>query len=300
MYALVDPRSLRNAADVRKELSLPTYGRGDNLARLEKVYRTVLAPDVPSYEVHKSQPVEFDEWCYTEGLSCFIAQTQSMEINAQLLVEASRWGDSPKDYCSEIADGIGDKWEPIPSKTGVNGAKVFFPPGGNILWIVNNDNVMRAFNEDSRWMLKPHPISTEPDINHIKRMYGSTHLYDAKCSGMEILRQADTVGFTTASELGLVAMMMGKNTEDFSLYEYEAWGQYHSFYLAVRLADEPPIMVLNRLINCPWSGIVPLDTPDTSAASRFSAFKDKTVALRTKHSRLVRHVKPRPQPKGAS
>ena len=291
----VFPNSQKTAQKIRKEHDLPRDGRkvGVNLARLEKVFREVLAPDMPSYDVNCGQGADFDEWTYTEGLGCFLALTQSIEINARLTLQASQWpGDIRVDYAAALRDGLADKWD-LPAQDIEEGVKVFFPPGNNLGWIINTDNVLRAFYMDKSWRLKPHPITSDEDVRQAKLAFGATRIYNRDCSGMGLLRAADTVGYTTTSELGIVAKILGKPTVDFTKFEFEGHGRYHAIYLALRQEIEPSV-VLNRLVNCPWSGLTPLNTPSEEARRRFEAYKKETVALRSQCAPLTRESR-RPQ-----
>ena len=197
------------AGEVRKAHRLPVDGRRAlaNLSRLEEVYRKALSPDVPSYDVSCTQGVDFDEWLYTEGLGCFIGFTQSVEINARLLLAASEWaGEHRVDHAAAIRAGLRDKWA-LAAMEIDRGLKVFFPPGNNIGWIINTDNVLRAFRLDSSWRLKPHPVTTDEDVHQAKLAFGATRVCDRDTSGMALLRAAGEVGYTVASEMGLVAMI---------------------------------------------------------------------------------------------
>ena len=86
--------SSKMAGQVRREQRLPKDGRNaySNIKRLEEVFRDSLYPNIPTFDVGSVQGVNFDEWLYTEGLECFMAFTQSVEINARLLKEAAVWG----------------------------------------------------------------------------------------------------------------------------------------------------------------------------------------------------------------
>lgn len=291
------------AAQVIKEEKLPDYNRDDNgdMTRMEAVLRKAMAPDAPTYDVYSGQGADFDEWCYTEGMGCLIAQTQSIEINARLMIEAAGYDDGPpEDRVTPLLERLDDKWKLRPLGESARGHNVLFPPGGNAIWIMNTDNVRRAFAEDSTWMVKPHPVTTQPDIREMKLTFGVTRLYDPNCSGLALLRDAERVGYTTASELGMVAMMLGKPTVDFSSFRYECLGRYHAFYLALR--HYPQLLaadVLNRILACPWSGVVPLTTESQEANARFGSFKTKSVEIREHYRPLVPHIPavPRPSPK---
>ena len=288
---------MERPSDVRRQLNLLHDGRAalPDLDRLAQVFSDVLHPNIPAYDVYSVQPIDFDEWTYCEALNCFMAFTQSVEINARVALSAATWaGTIDHDYVADLASALTDKWELAPFSGDATGNKVFFPPGNNIGWITDVNMVRRAFREDRSWRLKPHPISSADELREMKRAFGKSRMFHHQSSGMDMLRQAGKVGYTTASELGLVGMILGKPTIDFSLYDMEGWGRLHSFYHAIKTTAEPAGYTINRLINCPWSGILPLSMGSDEARERLGAYKRKTLELRD-HYRPVT-VYPLPHP----
>ena len=305
---------------VRDQGDLPIDGRDTerNVERLTRVLQECLEPDIATYDVDSVQGIDFDEWTYTEGLGCFMVFTQSVEINARLMREVAQESAENQALVTHIADILPDKWhnfqtrgarhslnlsersveveaeEPLPLEE--TGKKVFFAPGSNLRWIVSVDNLMREFDADEDWRLKPHPITTDFDMSDMKRSIGLSRLYRRQLSGMQVLRASHTIGYTTASELGLVGMALKKPVVDFTSYRAEAIGRYHSIYKAIRDHEQlynAPRKVLGRILACPWSGIVPVDTPTDQAAERFRLYKAKTIELRDTFSPMVQRL---PQP----
>jgi hypothetical protein len=278
------------AREVRQQQGLPEDGRSalEPLERLERVLRQVFAPDVPTYDVDSIQAACFDEWCYTEGLGCLMVFTQSVEINARLMLAAA--------VESEGGGGegavagmrlLGDKWRLKPGGD-AQGRRVFFAPGANRAYTVDLDRVQRAFAEDSSWVLKPHPVTSDDDVHAAKMRHGVTRLCDGQSSGMALLRTCSGVGYTTGSEMGLVGMLLGLDAVDFTLWRREHVGRYHPLYFALRRSGLHAAELLDRVTTCPWSGIVPLATPDEEAAERFRAYKARSLQLRDEHAPLVR------------
>ena len=299
----VEKPALMSALEVRKQENLPADGRQafKKLERLEEVLRRVMHPDVPTFDVNSVQLADFDEWTYTEGMGFLLAFTQSVEINARLALAAAQWdGEIQTDYAAAIADHLADKWQLEPTDAAiVQGRSVFFPPGANLGWIINKDNVLRAFAEDSAWILKPHPVTSAEDIRAAKQAFGITRILRSDSSGMGALRVAGKVGYTTASEMGLVAMLRGTPTQDFTLYEFEHRGRYHPFYFAVRRTPRPPRDVLNRIFNCPWSGAVHLSLDSGESERRLRLYKERSLDYRERFSPLLARIqinKPVPQP----
>ena len=286
----VDPGAKMSARQVRRQEKLPQDGRkaSGRLERLERVLREKMLPDVPSFDVNSVQRADFNEWTYTEGLGFLLVSTQSVEINARLIEEAAAWAGPPEvDYAGQIASSLSDKWR-LDAGNGLSvGSKVFFPPGANFGWIVNTDNVLRAFGLDPAWLLKPHPVTSDDDVREAKRAFGVTRILHRDSSGMKALRSAEAVGYTTTSEMGLVAMAAGKPVVDFTRFEFEHRGRYHPFYRAIRQSSEDPSVVLNRILNCPWSGAVHLDMDNEEAGKRFQLYKEKSLELRASFRPLV-------------
>ena len=281
-----------NAECIRRQLDLPGDGRGamENLRRLEKAFQDSMAPDIPSYDVDSVQSPDFDEWIYTEGLNCFMAFTQSVEVNARILDEASRW-DGPRrvPYAENLAKSIGDKWSGLREPGLIpEDVRVFFAPGGNLFHAVNWDNVLRSICTDARWMIKPHPITQDDALRELKLRHGVTRILDKSWSGMQILRRASHAGYVTSSEMGIVAMLLGKPVTDFTLFEREQAGRYSGFYLALEKSEEAPGTVLDRIMSCPWSGIVPLSLETREASERFLEYKEKTLEIRRACKPMVR------------
>lgn len=273
---------MKTAADVRTEDGLPSDGRNalPGLTRIEAIFREITAPVGAVYDLQITRTVSDPVgWSYTEGLGLFQARTQCAEVNLHLALMAAAW-DGPLDHDHQaVAVGMTDKWEPDRGAKFQHSAKVWFPPGDNLAAFVNHDNVLRAFSTDERWMLKPHPTVSRETVDEARRRFGVDRVYDPKASGVALLREAETVGFTTASELGLVAMALGKETVDFTMFEFETWGVYSELYRAIRENDRPAMETLNRIVNCPWSGYLPLDTPDDEARERLGAFREKASEM---------------------
>lgn len=65
---LIDKETIKRAKQVQQECNLPVNNRLQEFTRLEELFREVMAPDVPSYDVGAIQPINFTEWLYTEGI----------------------------------------------------------------------------------------------------------------------------------------------------------------------------------------------------------------------------------------
>ena len=292
------------AEEVLKQEKLPRRNRQrDEFKALEQVYRNIMAPDIPAYDVTSVQSAHFDEWIYTEGLGCFLCFTQSVEINARLALAAVEDGGASAAGIenTHLQSHLVDKWTLLGrarTDEDFSDKKVFFPPGSNLKWIINLDVLMRVFDEDPQWLIKPHPVTHDNDVADYGRTFGVTRVLDKMIPAMPILQNCSVVGHTTASEMGMAAMLLGKRAIDFTTYAKESYGRYHSYYVAVRRNRKlPPEKVLDYLAQCPWSGVVPLNTPLDVAADHFAAFKRKTLELRDTYAPIIRRRDPPPQRK---
>ena len=282
-----------SAREVKTKLGLPLDGRNSlsRFSTLESVFRSCLHPDIPSFDVNRVQPADFDEFSYTDGPNLFYGHTQSIEINTRLLLEASYYDETITDYIN-LFTSLKDKWDLGKQDKSALNKKVFFPPGVNMRWLINTDYVLRKFAEDKSWMLKPHPVTTDEDVKQAKIAFGITRLFDRKKSGMSLFYTADEIGYTTTSEFGLLALMNNKKMTNFSKFDYEPHGSYYSFYKTIRIRENelPGKEVINRILSCPWSGVVDINISLDEAEKRFKLFKEKAIELREKYKPLVRFI----------
>ena len=282
------------AAEVRSSEQLPKDGRNalPQLSRLEQLLRQTL-PNI-SYEIHCRQPTDFTEYTYFEAFGCLNLTTQSMEINTRIILHASTYTKGQNNTAQNIIDTLQDKWLPDGELQIKDAGKVMFFPGGNLNWIVNMDNMNRAVF-DENWMIKPHPVTAPDYLAELRRQFTIRNLYEPTISGIALLKQASQVGFTTASELGIVAMCLGIPSRDFTRFQFEHHGAMFPIYYAIRKSLETaspasPASILSRLMQCPWSGVIPLNTPNDEALHRMNEFKEKAIAYRALYRPLIRNA----------
>ena len=283
-----------SARKVKGKSNLPIIGRSlEEFEKLETVYREAMVPDVPTFDIDAGHSINFHEWTYTDGLMSFIAKTMSAEINTRIVMLANQWdGEIKVDYAHAIASQYEDKWR---SKTAPRGAlpsyyHVFFPPGYNRRWMVSRDNVTRAFDHDPAWLFKPHPVMNDEHIRKVVDKFGILRVLDKHLSAGMLLQGAVKVGYTTASELGIVAKLMRREVVDFTLYEHETRGVYYPLYRVLPNVQDAVGSAFNRIWNCPWSGYVHLGTSPEEALDRFKQYKAKTEELRDNYTPAI----PRP------
>ena len=286
-----------------KKQNLPTIGRSlEAFEVLEDAYREALLPNVPTYDLDSGHRTNFDEWTYTDGLDSLLAFTMSQEINLRIAFGAVTFPSlSPTDYGTIIAGEFEDKWK---SQDNVDlGAlpteyNVFFSPGSNFRHIVSRNQLVREFDRDRRWVMKPHPVMHNEDIVPEVNKFGVTRILDKGISAATVMRDATKVGYTSTSELGIVAALLGKEVEDFTLYEWEATGRYYTIYRVAREFRLDMHTTINALWNCPWSGYVHKSVDRDEAHRRFLLFKRKSIEVRDQYRPLIaRPLPPRPKQK---
>ena len=76
----------------------------------------------------------------------------------------------------------------------------------------------------------------------------------------------------------------GKQTIDFTRHTHAAHGAYHPLYRAMEHAGTP---ALERIVNCPWSGYIPLATCSDEARLRMKACIEKARELDRTYRPLV-------------
>ena len=284
----LDPHGL--AHEVRAAQGLPADGRDalPEIRRVERLVRAAMAPDVPTYDVCSVQGVGFDEWCYCDAFGSLCLWTQSVEINTRLALAAvATDDDDDTDHVARLLERLGDKWALEPPDVTHPPRKVWYPPGGNLGHLVATDQVLRAFDSDPAWVLKPHPITSDEDVREAVRAFGVSRVLPRQVSGYDLLRRAEVVGYTTTSEMGIVAMMHGTDAVDFTAYAQEHRGRLYSLYRAIRESGDSPRAALNRLVRCPWSGVIPLYESDDGVTHRARAFKGRSIELRERFRPLV-------------
>ena len=263
--------------------------RNDYATTLEPTIRE-LAPFPASYDVTATQPTNFSEFTYTEFLSGAYIHTQSLDINTRIMDLASKQ-DCAEDHVARIMEAIGDKYTldtEIPEKyQGLD--HVMFMPGHNMFDIVSMDNVKRAFSDNKRLMLKPHPLTHPDAILELARNLGADRIIPYKLSGNYFFRNAGHIYSTTANEFCVLGFMYKKAVYNMSTFLLEPWGAYYSM-ARVLFSCEDPYKAMNNMIGCEWSGLVFKDIGNED--HRLRCFFAKALALREHYSPLFGKMPP--------
>ena len=276
-----------SAVEARHDEGLPENGRGiEDVTRMETILRDVLDREIPVYDLHPSaDPFKPLCWSYTDGAGLLIMRPNYVELALRLVLLAAQVEAEPTISASRLIAGLSDKWVPDDPDPPPE-ACVFFPPGRNFLSLIHWDNVEREFDREPLWSIKPHPVGGTPE--YIDEVYvqpfGANRVLSATASGWKLMQDATKVGYTTASELGVAARVMGKETVDFTRHSHAAHGNYYPLYRAME--DGGP-EAFERVINCPWSGHIPLELDDDEARFRMVATIEKAHELDRTYRPLV-------------
>lgn len=244
----------------------------------------VLSPWPTSYDVDSSQESKFSEFSYTDCLRGFFLNTQSVEMNCRLMQQASNVHCSDFTLLDSLKEIIGDKYVLEPSDTIESNYEIGFMVGQNMFDIVSCELVARLAHEKDNFYLKLHPLTEFEHARKIAFHVGWHRIIRNDVSAYELMKNADIVHTSTASELTLSAVITGKPINNISNFFNESSGVYYSISKLLYTSDDPR-QVLNNIINCEFSGLLlpgvknPID--------RIKAYYDKALELRDIYGNLA-------------
>ena len=209
-----------------------------------------------TYDVNCLQGRNFTEYSYTELVGGMLIKTQSADINTRLI-----------HFCAGQKSSVDvlDQWESIiADKYDLNSdlpdlysdiEDIVFLPGDNLSDLINRDNLHRLLHENPKAMIKPHPISNDAHMMSLYRDYGANRIIPAHLSGLKLLKNAKRIFTSSASELGIVATILGKEIYNIGMFRYEAIGTYYMITRVLFLAEDKR-QALANIVNCVWSGCI--------------------------------------------
>ena len=89
-----------------------------------------------------------------------------------------------------------------------------FLPGSNLLCkgtVINHRRVKALV--DKGWKVKPHPITAHVYMADLKRRFGAENVLNKKEGGYELLLNCKEMACSQNSEMGLIALLLGKNIQ---------------------------------------------------------------------------------------
>lgn len=241
------------------------------------------APWPISFDVDPKQPPRFSEFSYTDCLRGFYINTQSVEINCRLIEEAS------KNHCDDftVLDGlrevIGDKYPLDPAEKIEGGYEIGFMVGQNMFDIVSTEIVARLAHEKNNFYMKLHPLTDEDFARRLAFHVGRHRLISNSITAYSLLRSADVVHTSTASELTMAAVIYDKPVRNMSNFFNESSGIYYPISRLL-YSSENPRQVLNNIINCQFSGVILPGVTDIE--KRIECYYNKAFELRESHGNI--------------
>lgn len=162
-------------------------------------------PPLPvTCDIRPIHPPYFGEYSFTDLMGGVIVGTLSAEINNQMRKEASEI-DCGKEF---PINEVFDKYE-LSSKVENTHKKVIFMPGSNTTEYMDQ-SVLATLIMDEEWVVKPHPVSGDGFISELIHMFGGHRILDKKLSGHKLLKEAEEIATSAASEMFLMARLLDK------------------------------------------------------------------------------------------
>lgn len=237
-----------------------------------------------AYDVDCTQYGTFSEYTYTEFLGGVFTKTQNSEINVRLYNELK---DIParEDHLQRLKEISGDKYESssifdqdvsleeLPKK-------ICFFVGENMFDLISKEIISRLVFENDDFFIKLHPITGDQPAAEIARMAGWHRVIQQEISAFELLKAAEIVYSSSASELAAAAVLFDKEIVNVANFFHESSGCYYSInkFLFQETDKEKRKVILNNLIDHPASGIIFPWMNDIK--DRLKAFYDKTEEMR--------------------
>tara|TARA_R110000744_G_scaffold306904_1_gene415116 strand:+ start:2044 stop:2931 length:888 start_codon:yes stop_codon:yes gene_type:complete len=239
------------------------------------------SPYPTTYDVGVVQSTNFTEFTYTEFLGGALLRSQNSEINARIMEDAAAV-DTEVNRLDMLSSTLVDKYE-LGRFEGFKGdfpKSIYLPPGGNVMWMVDQNKVAQAMFEDDSMMIKPHPLTTPEDIGMFKGMFGATRIIDIDVSGVALLKNCEVAGVTSASELCAMAVLFGKDIKNFGAYTAESAGCYFSINRQLFAAKNQKTRLrrMNNMIENKASGIIFPWMDDIN--ERIDAFNEAAIKMK--------------------
>lgn len=242
------------------------------LLPIEEMIRK-LAPLPISYDVGRIQSPHFHEFTYTEMLGGVVVSPQSSEVATRLACEHC-----VKEESFDInamldarlrATGTLDKYELQEPISLPEATKIIFTPGSNLfLRLVSKELLFRAM-DDKDVIIKTHPLTNDDNFRMLGREFGYHRIAKPMESGWHYLSQATEVYCTTATEMGLYAVLNNIPIFNIGNYFTEAGGTFYPFYRGLwSMAIEARHKTLLQRLCSSTSGWLHPDDPQTEAKAR--------------------------------
>jgi len=221
----------------------------------------------------RGRPFEYDIWFNTNEVSTIrawlytdflgkgiVMRVPSIKINDKFFAGIVN-GDIEidEDRIQKIKDNLHNKY--VLQTNPEYYDKVIFPPGSNLMYKNTLDwNKMRQAVADG-FVVKPHPITAHIWMALLREKLGADKILNKKSGGFELLMNAKEVACAPNSEMGLIAILLGKKLRLVSTpkdVREKNLLTYESFYYAIsnHCSQQGAYTALCKLLSAKHSGII--------------------------------------------
>lgn len=229
--------------------------------------------------------IDYKFYSYSEMCGSVRVVPDCNEISLRIIIDAiedyKRIPANMRKYngCEYFASKLEDKYELDVGKINQKAKKIVFLPGTNAFDRVSKEKIDELFFYNKDIYLKPHPLTHPNLLKTLIGVFGENRILHPKSSGITYLRNADEVWVTTCTELAVYAIALGKRIHDITNFHTRASGLVFPILETIfRYADSPNV-VLDALLNVPYTGILYPEMPDLD--ERIMAFQDKCMQYKT-------------------
>ena len=234
-----------------------------DLTDLQKFKRRLLPSQIEGLDVEYDVWFNTNElhtvrkWLYTDFLGKGIyMRVNSIKINNKLFRSiASSDIKIDEERIEKIKNNLQNKYA-----LGINQEyydNVIFTPGSNLLCkdkVVHFGRMKALVNKG--YIIKPHPITAPIYMAILRKHFGKENVLHKKAGGLELLLNCKNVGTMQNSEMGLIALLLGKGLSliSYTMEEREKnLLTYESFYYACAGIGQK---AMYKLLSAKNSGII--------------------------------------------
>lgn len=252
--------------------------RNAKMEQIFKIEKTIkqFSPLPVSVDAVSPEPPYFNYFSYCDVLGGVLLQAGSVEISARVtkvnledqttIINKFNLDWAFDKYC------LSDSIMPYPMPN------VILLPGSNLLPLIDQSKLLPLIRND--WVIKPHPITTEPTLREIGRNYGYQKLLGPKISGHQLFKQATAIATTQASEFYVLAALSGKQLVDLTKYEYSWTAAYQCFAQCVSDDVDETKVRMEKAIMHPSSGWIHPSMSDEEIDIRVNNYFALAMQLR--------------------
>lgn len=274
MKMKVKPKNKLEAMSINEELGdIPTHYMKSGSSMRPKTQLTDLQQFkrriIP--ESHRGAPFQYDLWfntnelhtirsfLYTDFLGKGIyCRVNSIIINDKVLHSiVNSEVEIDEERVQKIINNLENKY--VLTKQVESHPNVIFLPGSNQMTkdLISWPRIKELVKQG--WKIKPHPITAHIWIAKLKEEYGSRAIYGKKDDGYALLRGAEKVAICPNSEMGIAALLLGKEITSVALPRTKREKNlvtYDSIYGAIAGRKQGSRNALKQILSSDRSGII--------------------------------------------